>query len=53
MLSSTVGGHLLGEGDYIGAILLYGITGAMSLAGLLIYNAIVRKKQAEENKGVN
>lgn len=45
ILSSTFGGHLLGEKQYLGAILLYGITGAISLVGLLIYNAIIRKKQ--------
>ncbi len=49
VLSSTVGGHLLGEGNYTGAILLYGITGAVSLAGLLIYNSIVRKRQSDKN----
>jgi uncharacterized membrane protein YdjX (TVP38/TMEM64 family) len=45
VLSSTAGGHLLGEGDYVGALWLYGITGAVSIVGLLIYNAIMRKKQ--------
>ena len=45
VLSSTFGGHLLGEGQYWGAVALYGITGAVSIVGLLIYNAIMRKKQ--------
>jgi uncharacterized membrane protein YdjX (TVP38/TMEM64 family) len=45
VLSSTAGGHLLGEGNYVGALWLYGITGVVSVAGLLIYNAIMRKKQ--------
>lgn len=45
VLSSTAGGHLLGEGNYVGALWLYGITGAVSVAGLLIYNAIMRRKQ--------
>jgi uncharacterized membrane protein YdjX (TVP38/TMEM64 family) len=45
VLSSTAGGHLLGEGNYVGALWLYGITGAVSIVGLLIYNAIMRKKQ--------
>ncbi len=39
VLSSTFGGHMLGEGHYLGALLLYGITGIVSLAGLLCYNA--------------
>ncbi len=45
VISSTFGGHLLGEGEYWGALILYGITGAVSLAGLTFYNAYVRKKQ--------
>ncbi len=45
VVSSTFGGHLLGEGQYWGALLLYGITGAFSLVGMLAYNAYVRKKQ--------
>ena len=44
VLSSTFGGHLLGEGKYTGAILLYGITAAVSLAGMLVYRRILRHK---------
>lgn len=50
VLSSTFGGHLLGDGNYIGAIWLYGITGAVSIAGLLVYNAYVRRKQARSDR---
>ena len=45
VVSSTFGGHLLGEGNYWGAVILYGITGAVSLLGLMIYNAILKRKQ--------
>lgn len=45
VVSSTCGGHLLGEGKYWGALILYGITGAVSLAGLLLYRAILRRKE--------
>ena len=48
VLSSTFGGHLLGEGQYGGAVLLYGITGAVSLAGLLGYNAWMKHKEKEQ-----
>lgn len=41
VLSSTFGGHLLGEGRYGGAVLLYAIVGVVSLAGLLIYNKVI------------
>lgn len=44
VLSSTFGGHMLGEGDYWGAILLYGITALVSLVGMLVYRRIVRRK---------
>ena len=44
VLSSTFGGHLLGEGRYWGAVLLYGITAAISLGGMLIYRRILRHK---------
>ena len=44
MLTSTVGGHLLGEKNYIPALLLYAVTGIFSLLGVLIYNKIIKKK---------
>lgn len=49
VLSSTFGGHLLGEGKYWGALILYGITGIVSLTGLFIYNAIIRKKNKSKS----
>lgn len=48
VISSTFGGHLLGEGQYIHALLLYGITGAVSIAGLLIYNKIIKSRQEKK-----
>lgn len=45
VISSTFGGHLLGEERYGGAALLYGITGLVSALGLLGYNAYLKKKQ--------
>lgn len=47
VLSSTLGGHLLGEQKYWGAIWLYGITAAVSLLGLIAYNAFVQKKRSK------
>ena len=49
VISSTFGGHLLGEGKYWGAILLYGITGIVSLAGLLLYNKMLRRRQEKKS----
>ena len=45
IITSTVGGHLLGEERYWPAVVLYLVTGAVSLAGLLIYNAIQKRKE--------
>lgn len=48
VLSSTFGGHLLGEGRYGGAILLYAVVGVVSLAGLLIYNKVILPRRSAE-----
>lgn len=45
VISSTFGGHLLGEERYTGAIILYGITGLVSALGLWGYNLYLKKKQ--------
>lgn len=47
VLSSTVGGHLLGEGEYWGAVFLYGITGVVSIIGIIVYNHISRKRRRD------
>ena len=47
VISSTFGGHLLGEERYTGAILIYGITGLISVIGLLGYNAYLKRKQTK------
>lgn len=44
VISSTFGGHLLGEERYWGAVILYGITGLVSLAGLAGYNRYLKMK---------
>ena len=45
VITSTFGGHLLGEARYIGAVILYAITGLLSLLGLLGYNHYLKQKQ--------
>ena len=44
VLSSTVGGHLLGAEKYWGAVILYGVTGILSLTGIVNYNRIIKHK---------
>lgn len=48
VVSSTFGGHLLGEGRYTGAIVLYAATAAVSALGMLGYNAWLKKKEARK-----
>ena len=47
VITSTFGGHLLGEARYMGAIILYGITGLVSAVGLLGYHAYLKRKQTK------
>ena len=43
VITSTFGGHLLGQERYIGAVILYGITGTLSLLGMVCYNAYLKR----------
>ena len=45
VLTSTFGGHLLGEERYMGAVILYAVTGLVSLGGMVGYNRYLKKKQ--------
>ena len=47
VVSSTFGGHLLGEGNYAGAVILYAATGVISLLGLVGYNLWLKRKDAK------
>ena len=46
VITSTFGGHLLGQERYIGAVILYVITGLFSLLGMVGYNRHLKKKQS-------
>ena len=51
LVSSTIGGNLIQQESYWGAVILFVITGAVSLLGMLAYNRIVNfrnGKKAEE-----
>lgn len=48
VVSSTIGGHLLGEGDYLKAVLLYAVTGIISMCGIMIYNHIIKRNNAKK-----
>ena len=44
VITSTFGGHLLGQERYMGAVILYGITGLLSLGGMAGYNRYVHRR---------
>ena len=52
LVSSTIGGNLIQNQSYWQAALIFGITGIISLAGLVLYNRIVgyrnRKKESQQ-----
>ncbi len=50
VVSSTVGGDLLSEQSYLGAILLFAITGAVSLLGILLYNRLLRYRNRKKQE---
>lgn len=50
VVSSTFGGALVSNGEYLRAALIFVITGAVSLAGLMLYNKVSKKIQEEKSK---
>lgn len=44
VISSTFGGHLLGEGKYMSAVILYAATAVISLLGMVGYHNWMKKK---------
>lgn len=50
VVTSVVGGSALGEEKYTFAAIVFGITVAISAIGLLIYRAILKRKQTADEK---
>lgn len=50
VVSSTLAGHYIIEGDYIKGGIVFAITAAVSIVGMLIYNKIVKRRQEKKNK---
>lgn len=50
VVSSTIGGNMIQEQEYGKAILLFVITGAVSLLGIWLYNRIVTRKNTRKEK---
>lgn len=49
VVSSTVGGNLIQQQNYLSALWLFLITGAVSLAGILVYHRLCDKKRRRNN----
>lgn len=43
IVSSTVGGNFIGNGEYIKAVILFAVTGIVSLLGLQVYKIVIKK----------
>ncbi len=50
VITSAVGGNALGEKSYVFAVVVFGATMLLSAAGLLIYNAVVKKHGEKKPK---
>lgn len=50
VVSSTVGGALAGNGNYLSAVIVFAVTAAISICGLIIYNIIINKKRGSKSE---
>lgn len=50
VLSSTICGQFLGREDYRTAIIVYAITGVISIAGYFLYNRLLKAHQKKQSK---
>lgn len=49
VLSSIIGGHFIGNRQYWQAVVLFAITGAISILGIILYNFIIKKHQQKKS----
>lgn len=50
IVTSTVGGDALGEEQYLGAIIAFGVTAIISIGGVLIYRKLIKPKKGYKKK---
>ncbi len=48
VVSSTIGGHIIGQENYLSAIILFAVTGLVSLGGMAVYTQIVKRHEKKE-----
>lgn len=53
VVSSTIGGNFMGSKQYLEAIILFVVTGIVSLAGLKIYSVIIARKKLRASKNAH
>ena len=51
VITSTYVGSSFAQGNHIQSLILYAVVGAVSLAGILIYNRSIRKRELQETEG--
>lgn len=49
LVSSTIGGSIIGEGNWLGAAVLFSVIGLVSLGGMFLYSRIVKTGKKPEN----
>lgn len=50
VVTSTLGGNALGEKNYLFAIIVFAASAAISIAGLVIYDRILRRRREKKNE---
>ena len=50
LLSSTLCGGMIGEKNYISALIIYAVTAAISIGGYLLYNQLIARKQSKNDR---
>ena len=49
VVSSTIGGHIINQENYLSAIILFAVTGLISLGGMWVYTRIVKLHERQGN----
>ncbi|MBP5261839.1 MAG: TVP38/TMEM64 family protein [Clostridiales bacterium] len=52
VIGTAVGGQAIEAGNYLMAVVAFAVTAAVSLAGLLIYTAIVKRKNSKKDQAI-
>lgn len=50
VVSSTIGGHIIGQENYLSAIILFAVTGLVSLGGMAVYTQIVKRHEKRNRR---